>query len=141
MHCNSRPPHAAPVFIRFNWHDQRSLKSVNLHVRSRPANLEEYAYKVLIAFFNCYKLAIMLESISMVQDLRHSLGSPADSGGWEETTGVLKTVWTRKPSVPRAVWDLSPANATIANVAHWPASAFSPVKFVCQRVDVQQTAA
>jgi len=41
----------------------------------------------------------------------------------------------------RAVGNLSPANATIANAAHWPASAFSLVKFVCQRVDVQQTAA
>jgi len=42
---------------------------------------------------------------------------------------------------PTAVWHLSPANATIANAAYCPASAFSLVKFVCQRVDVQQTVA
>ena len=35
-----------------------------------------------------------------------SLGSPADSGGLEETTGVLKTVWTRKPSVPESCLEL-----------------------------------
>jgi len=36
-------------------------------------------------------------------DICHmSLGSPADSGGLEETNGVLKTVWTKKPSVPES---------------------------------------
>ena len=111
------------------------------------------------------------------RQMPHVTGSPADSGGWEETNGVLKTVWTRKPSVPESCVELvtckcdnsrvfytnpsasvvgamtpltsptqrmshlSPANATIANAAHWPASAFGLVKFVCQHVDVQQTAA
>jgi len=32
---------------------------------------------------------------------------------------------------PRAIWSLSPANATIANASHCAVSAFSLVKFVC----------
>ena len=35
-----------------------------------------------------------------------SLGSPADSVGWDETNGVLKTAWTRKPSVPESYLEL-----------------------------------
>ena len=35
-----------------------------------------------------------------------SLGNPADSEGWEETNGVLRTVLTRKPSVPKSCLEL-----------------------------------
>ena len=35
-----------------------------------------------------------------------SLGNPADSEGWEETNGVLRTVFTRKPSVPKSCLEL-----------------------------------
>ena len=35
-----------------------------------------------------------------------SLGNPADSEGWEEIDGVLRTVFTRKPSVPKSCLEL-----------------------------------
>ena len=63
-----------------------------------------------------------------------SLRTPAESGGWKEPQDQ-ETISARELS------GTSPANVTVANAAHWPASAFSLVKFVYQRVDVQQTAA
>jgi len=60
-----------------------------------------------------------------------ALGSSADSGGWKETYGIIKTVWISKPSVSESGLELS--NVTIANATQRPANALSLVKFVCQR--------
>ena len=74
-----------------------------------------------------------------VSRCRMSLGNPADSEGWEEINGVLRTVFTRNPSAcQKAVWNLSLANAKITNVAQGLANAFGLVRFVCQHVDVQR---
>jgi len=77
-----------------------------------------------------YQTKVWLQTDSCHMSLR----TPAESGGWKEPQDQ-ETISARELS------GTSPANVTVANAAHWPASAFSLVKFVYQRVDVQQTAA